>query len=215
MAKMILSMDGLVLKEIELDKERITIGRKSTNDIIIDNPAISGEHASVVTMLNNSFLEDLNSTNGTLVNNQAVKKHVLKDGDIVELGKYRLKYISDTEDLSSSSGFKDFAPGLDPIDLPQSTESRAQPKSWMRILNGASAGRQIEITKNPTTLGKVGLQVATVVWRQEGFFIQHAEGARFPILNGVTLDARSMYPLKDYDVVEVAGVAMEFRVEHS
>ena len=79
MAKLILSMDGLVLKEILLTKERTSIGRKASNDIQIDNLAISGEHAAVVTILNDSFLEDLNSTNGTLVNSQPVKKHFLKN----------------------------------------------------------------------------------------------------------------------------------------
>ena len=96
MAKLILSMDGLVLKEISLEKERITIGRKPHNDIQIDNLAISGEHAAVVTILNDSFLEDLNSTNGTLVNGQPVKKHFLRHNDVVELGKYKLKYLNDT-----------------------------------------------------------------------------------------------------------------------
>lgn len=75
MAKLILSMDGLVLKEIPLNKERLSIGRKPHNDIQIDNLAISGEHAVVVNILNDSFLEDMNSTNGTLVNGQPVKKH--------------------------------------------------------------------------------------------------------------------------------------------
>jgi predicted component of type VI protein secretion system len=93
MAKLILSMDGLVLKEIPLRKERMSIGRKAHNDIQIDNMAISGEHAAVVTILNDSFLEDLNSTNGTLVNGQPVKKHFLKDGDVIELGKYKMKYL--------------------------------------------------------------------------------------------------------------------------
>ena len=93
MAKLILSMDGLVLKEIALTKERMSIGRKPSNDIQIDNLAISGEHAAVVTILNDSFLEDLNSTNGTLVNGQLAKKHFLKNGDVIELGKYKLKYV--------------------------------------------------------------------------------------------------------------------------
>ncbi|HNL20908.1 MAG TPA: FHA domain-containing protein, partial [Rhodocyclaceae bacterium] len=95
MAKLILSMDGLVLKEISLNKERVTIGRKPHNDIQIDNLAISGEHAAIVTILNDSFLEDLNSTNGTLVNGQPVKKHFLRNNDVVELGKYKLKYVSE------------------------------------------------------------------------------------------------------------------------
>ena len=106
MPKLILSMDGLVLKEIELNKERTSIGRKPNNDIQIDNLAISGEHAAVVTILNDSFLEDLNSTNGTLVNGQTVKKHFLKNGDVVELGKYKLKYISEQAASSEPSDYE-------------------------------------------------------------------------------------------------------------
>ena len=95
MAKLILSMDGLVLKEIPLSKERTTIGRKPHNDIQIDNLAVSGEHAVIVTIRADSFLEDLGSTNGTFVNGKPVKKHFLQNNDVVELGKYRLKYISE------------------------------------------------------------------------------------------------------------------------
>jgi len=95
MAKLILSMDGLVLKEIPLSKERTTIGRKPHNDIQIDNLAVSGEHAVIVTILADSFLEDLGSTNGTFVNGKTVKKHFLQGNDVIELGKYKLKYISE------------------------------------------------------------------------------------------------------------------------
>ena len=96
MPRLILSMDGLVLKEMVLEKERTTIGRKPHNDIQIDNLAISGDHAAIVTILNDAFLEDMNSTNGTYVNGQPVKKHVLQDNDVIELGKYRLKFIADS-----------------------------------------------------------------------------------------------------------------------
>ena len=106
MAKLILSMDGLVLKEITLVKERTSIGRKPNNDIQIDNLAISGEHAAVVTILNDSFLEDLNSTNGTLVNGQPVKKHFLKNGDVIEMGKYKLKYITEQAAPSEPSDYE-------------------------------------------------------------------------------------------------------------
>src|SRR5215212_3127828 len=95
MAKLILSMDGLVLKEIPLTKERTTLGRKPHNDIQIDNLAVSGEHAVIVSILNDSFLEDLGSTNGTLVNGNSVKKHFLQNNDVIELGKYKLKFIAE------------------------------------------------------------------------------------------------------------------------
>src|SRR5213079_1422086 len=95
MAKLILSMDGLVLKEIPLTKERTTLGRKPHNDIQIDNLAVSGEHAVIVTILNDSFLEDLGSTNGTVVNVNPIKKHFLQNNDVIELGKYKLKFIGE------------------------------------------------------------------------------------------------------------------------
>src|SRR3990170_1971599 len=106
MAKLILSMDGLILKEYTLAKERTTIGRKPHNDIQIDNLAVSGEHAVVVTILNDSFLEDLGSTNGTLVNGQPVKKHFLQNNDVVELGKYKLKYIHEQTAQAKAADFE-------------------------------------------------------------------------------------------------------------
>src|SRR5260221_14018120 len=106
MAKLILSMDGLVLKEIPLTKERTTIGRKPHNDIQIDNLAVSGEHAVIVTILNDSFLEDLGSTNGTVVNGNAVKKHFLQNNDVIELGKYKLKFVGEAAPAAGAGGEK-------------------------------------------------------------------------------------------------------------
>lgn len=262
MAKMILSMDGLVLKEIPLVKERMTLGRKPHNDIQIDNLAISGEHAAVVTILNDSFLEDLNSTNGTLVNGQPIKKHFLKSGDVVELGKYKLKYIADQP--SQATDPADFektmvlrpnmvrpAPEASSAPAAASTPTPAAPpapvaaaavgsntaptpKSFgdthagglqaqpaaaaapaaqlaaaIQILNGANAGRELELTKTLTTLGKPGVQVAVIAKRPHGFFITHVEGAQFPVINGKPLDAQA-HQLADHDVIEIAGVKMEF-----
>lgn len=96
MAKLILSLDGQVIREITLSKERTTIGRKPHNDVQIDNLAVSGEHCAIMTILNDSFLEDLGSTNGTLVNAQPIKKHFLQHNDVIELGKYKLKYMNES-----------------------------------------------------------------------------------------------------------------------
>jgi hypothetical protein len=127
MAKLILSMDGLVLKEIALTKERTTIGRKPHNDIQIDNLAVSGEHAVIVTILNDSFLEDLGSTNGTLVNGQPVKKHFLQPNDVVELGKYKLKYINEAP--KATAGAADFEKTmiLRPGSMPKAAPPPAAP----------------------------------------------------------------------------------------
>src|SRR5256886_13199776 len=108
MAKLILSMDGLVLKEIPLTKERTTIGRKPHNDIQIDNLAVSGEHAVIVTILNDSFLEDLGSTNGTVVNGNAIKKHFLQNNDVIELGKYKLKFVGEAAPAGAPGEKADF-----------------------------------------------------------------------------------------------------------
>ena len=240
MAKMILSMDGLVLKEIPLDKERLTIGRKPHNDIQIDNLAISGEHAAIVTILNDSFLEDLNSTNGTLVNGQPIKKHFLKNGDVVELGKYKLKFINETPVTAAADFEKTMimrpgaakqavtSPGPDslkphdtttvhaaavaPVPMPPAqppATAPSQPPAVIQLLNGANMGKELELTKSLTTLGKPGVQVAVIAKRPHGYFLTHVEGAQYPIVNGKTLDPQA-YHLQDHDVIEIAGAKMEF-----
>jgi len=218
MAKLILSMDGLVLKEIALAKERMTIGRKPHNDIQIDNLAISGEHSAVVTILNDSFLEDLNSTNGTLVNGQSIKKHFLKNGDVIELGKYKLKYVGEPTTPADAADFEktmvlrpNMAKPALLAEAPAAAPAAAAPAlaGAIQILNGANAGRELDLTKTLTTLGKPGVQVAVISRRPHGYFITHVEGAQFPVVNGQALDAQAR-ALGDHDVIEIAGVKMEF-----
>ena len=230
MAKLILSMDGLVLKEIPLDKERLTIGRKPQNDIQIDNLAISGEHAVIVTILADSFLEDLNSTNGTQVNGQAIKRHFLRNNDIVELGKYKLKYL--VENGPSASG-TDPEPAIKvkaaiptkaaelqlevdpdarkPAATATAAASRSEglPVAAIQLLSGPNAGKQLDLQKTLTTLGKPGVQVAVIAKRPHGYFITHVEGDQFPTLNGRPIDAQAR-ALNDHDVIEIAGTKMEF-----
>ena len=226
MTKLILSMDGLVLKEIALNKERMTIGRRASNDIQIDNLAISGEHAAIVTILNDSFLEDLNSTNGTLVNGQSIKKHFLKNGDVVELGKYKLKYITEQAPSNEAADFEKTmvlrpsalaaaagAPGSTaqpPAAVPPVAGAPVSvPQAAVQVLNGGNAGRELELTKTLTTLGRPGVQVAVIARRPHGYFITHVEGAQYPVINGRAIDAQA-HPLKDHDVIELAGIKMEF-----
>jgi pSer/pThr/pTyr-binding forkhead associated (FHA) protein len=250
MAKLILSMDGLVLKEIPLTKERTTIGRKPHNDIQIDNLAVSGEHAVIVTILNDSFLEDLGSTNGTVVNGSPIKKHFLQNNDVIELGKYKLKFVG--EAAAAASGEKaDFEktmvlrpsqmkaaadqaramagaasthPGTAQAAVAQrSTPSveksipsaapaaakPAQPMGTIQLLSGANAGKELELSKPLTTLGKPGVQVAVLTRRPQGYFITHVEGANRPAVNGQQIGT-APHALKDHDVIELAGVKMEF-----
>jgi pSer/pThr/pTyr-binding forkhead associated (FHA) protein len=203
MAKLIMSLDNAVIREVPLDKERFTIGRKAHNDIQIDNLAVSGEHALIVTILNDSFLEDLGSTNGTLVNGNPVKKHILQTNDIIEIGKYKLKF-GDTQVRATQTTTQSRPPPPAPT-VPKQPEKLAA----VQILTGPSAGKELELTKNLTTLGKPGVQVAVITRRPHGYFITHVEGANFPVINGKALDAQA-HQLNDHDVIELAGVKMEF-----
>jgi len=256
MAKLILSMDGLVLKEINLTKERTTIGRKPHNDIQIDNLAVSGEHAVIVTILQDSFLEDLGSTNGTVVNGQSIKKHFLQNNDIIELGKYKLKYVNETPaGVAKAADFEKtmvLRPGaIKPMPAPAAPApahpapaaaaapaaaktmgdtvggqgpattmppvsakpaGAPQKSAALQLLSGANAGKELDLTKPLTTLGKPGVQVAVITRRPQGFFITHVEGASFPVVNGKPLDAQA-HALNDHDVIELAGVKMEFFIK--
>ncbi len=257
MAKLILSLEGSVIREVPLDKERVTIGRKPQNDVQIENLAVSGEHACIVTILNDSFLEDLGSTNGTLVNGNPIKKHILQNNDVIEIGKYKLKYLGDAPSAGQTP-MEDFektmvmrAPKVAPrafgdtqgVQTHGVSAAAAQPAvavttnpprpapapaaapppppppppkpaadvqlAAIQILTGPGVGKELELTKNLTTLGKPGVQVAVITRRPQGYFITHVEGGNFPVVNGKTLDAQA-HPLNDHDVVELAGVKMEF-----
>jgi pSer/pThr/pTyr-binding forkhead associated (FHA) protein len=248
-AKLILSMDGAVLKEYVLNKERITIGRKAHNDIVIDNLAVSGEHAAVVTILNDSFLEDLDSTNGVMVNGAQVKKHFLQNNDVIEIGKYKLKYLNDQPSQTTAADFErtmvlrgPVAGAKKPAEEATTKASAANveatqastavqgdatgkftaaetaggmppvsgtPVAAVQILTGPNAGKELDLVKNLTTLGKPGLQVAVLTRRPNGYFITHVEGATYPVLNGKQLDEHP-HQLKDHDIIELAGIKMEF-----
>jgi len=221
MPRMVLSLDGVVLREINLSKERTTIGRRSHNDVVIDNLAVSGEHAVVYASGSDIYLEDLGSTNGTTVNGQPIKKHLLQSGDIVEIGKYRLKFLADgatgseTEvDIDTSQPLRRefYGPGPATIQVRQpggGAADGAPPAATIKILSGANAGRELALVKALTTIGRPGHQVAVITRRPTGYFIAHVEGEVFPTVNGTNLGSAA-HPLKDKDIIELAGVKMEF-----
>lgn len=250
MPKMIVSIDGVVIKEVQLTKDRTTLGRRPYNDIVIDNLAVSGEHAAIVTILHDSFLEDLDSTNGLEVNGVPTKKHFLQNNDLIEIGKYKLKYINDqvsqttaadfektmvlrtpprqapAEKTGETGSYAHVQPGAgavektgrfepqqlvaQPAQPVQPAQPAAAPKAAaVQILTGPNAGKELELVKNLTTLGKPGVQVAVLTRRPHGFFITHVEGANHPSVNGEVLSDQP-HQLNDHDVIELAGVKMEF-----
>lgn len=193
MAKITLATDDTVLREMVLIKERITIGRSPCNDIVLDSLAISAEHAVIVTLYNDSFLEDLNSTNGTQVNGQPIKKHFLQDNDVIELAQYTIRYIAETQDGDDHNYSLRRASGIAAI----------------RVLNGANAGKETMLTKALTTIGRPGLQVAVIIQRPHGYYITHMEGNSRPLVNGQSIDVDA-YPITNGDVIDLSGTQMQF-----
>ncbi len=274
MARLILSLDNQVLAEYNMTKERYTVGRLPDNDVRIDNPAVSGHHSLIINILNDSFLEDLNSTNGTYVNGKLIKKHALQHGDVITIGHHQLRFSDqqtndteqdefektmvipagqqnadqlakaeqkaeeaaaavsdaeagvrlDSEEASALAEERESKPldesapeepvshsethaGIDPSSAPN-----ALPLAKLQVLSGAFAGRELELTKALTTLGRPGVQVAAITRRAEGYYIVHVESGTegdYPLVNGQPIGAQAR-KLSDNDVVQLAGVKMGF-----
>ncbi|NIA27428.1 MAG: FHA domain-containing protein [Desulfobulbaceae bacterium] len=280
MARLILSLDNQVLAEYNMTKERYTIGRLPDNDVRIDNPAVSGHHSLIINILNDSFLEDLNSTNGTYVNGKLIKKHALQHGDVITIGHHQLRFADqqinepeqdefektmviptgqqNADQLAKAEKLADKAVAavdgataasdeaaegvkLDPEDaaaLEDESKSRslgetvaeesahratsadidprsipnALPLAKLQVLSGSFAGRELELIKALTTLGRPGVQVAAITRRAEGYFIVHVESGKeddYPLVNGQPIGPQAK-KLTDNDVVQLAGVKMGF-----
>lgn len=217
MPKMIVSIDGVVIKEVQLTKDRTSLGRRPYNDIVIDNLAVSGEHAVLQMSGNEVFVEDLNSTNGTYLNGKAVKKQQLNNGDTVEIGKYKIKYVNE----AASAGFektmiiKAGSAGLVAPAGPAAASAAPAPvdgaatSAAIKVMSGAAAGREVALVKVVTTIGKPGVAVAAITKRPHGFVVAHVEGDNKPTLNGTHIGVEPV-PLKNGDVLELAGTQMQF-----
>ena len=215
MPKMIVSIDGVVIKEVQLTKDRTTLGRRPYNDIVIDNLAVSGEHAVLQLTGNEVYLEDLNSTNGTYVNGKAVKKQLLQNNDTVEIGKYKIKYVNEAAGPSFEKTMiiKAGAPIVAPPAAAQANAAPAADLSSMnaaiKVLSGAAAGREVPLVKVVTTIGKPGVAVAAITKRPHGFVVAHVEGGNKPTLNGAPIGSEPI-TLKNGDLLELAGTQMQF-----
>ncbi len=215
MGKLVVSLDGVVIKEVQVTKDKTTLGRRPYNDIVIDNLAVSGEHAVLQMVGNDVFIEDLNSTNGTYINGKAIKKQLLANNDIVEVGKYKIKYlVEDSADYEKTMILKPGANAPTGFGLPSSFGALSSPASSaqpavIKVLTGAAAGREVSLTKVVTTVGKPGVQVASITKRPSGYVFAHVEGAQRPSVNGAPLTAESV-ALRSGDVIELAGTRMQF-----
>jgi pSer/pThr/pTyr-binding forkhead associated (FHA) protein len=219
MGKLVVSLDGVVIKEVQITKDKTTLGRRPYNDIVIDNLAVSGEHAVLQMVGADVFIEDLNSTNGTYINGKAVKKQLLSHNDTVEIGKYKIKFIvDDGTDYEKTMIMKPgqrppapagHAPGAGFGASGFGSLGASTTPASIRVLNGAAAGREVALTKVVTTVGKPGVQVASITKRPGGYVLAHVEGAAQPSVNGNPVVGETVH-LKNGDVIELAGTQMQF-----
>lgn len=251
MSKLIISdAAGTIMRECQLDRERIRIGRKPENEVQLDDLSVSNEHALVTTIRNDSFIQDLNSMNGVRVNGRLVKHHHLQAGDEISIAAFTLKYVHEpwvmpdsswtapqTEamkqatiravapqsgetlfdlDVRSDLGItRDLADteiqGKSPLDHPTTilAETRPLGAGFVRLVAGPGSGREAQLARPVTTLGKPGIQTAVISRRSGGYFLTYVEGTSYPQVNGVEVGA-TPYPLNDHDILDIAGTRLEF-----
>lgn len=203
MPKMIVSIDGVVIKEVQLTKDRTTLGRRPYNDVVIDNLAVSGEHAVLQMMGADVHIEDLNSTNGTYINGKAVKKQLLRHNDTIEIGKHKIKFLNEQAGAGFEKTMVIRPAATAPADMP------AVGSAAIRVVSGAAAGREVVLVKVVTTIGKPGVAVAAITRRPHGYVVGLVEGQNRPTLNDIPLDTEPQV-LKNGDVLELAGTKMQF-----
>jgi len=230
MGKLIVTDGSGKTQDIPLDKERVTIGRHPDNDISLNDKAVSGHHAVVITILQDSFLEDLDSTNGTQVNSKQIAKHPLSNGDVISIGRNTLKYENEQsaaeDDFEKTMILKpgqfgaafdsqvnkaaEAAPAASSAPAPSGPAKPMLGK--LKVASGPNAGKELELTKALTTIGRPGVQVAAITRRADGYYIVHVggqTGSKRPLVNGKEIDAQA-YKLNNNDMIELAGTQMNF-----
>lgn len=201
MAKVIVTFNGLVQQEQAINKSRITIGRRPSNDLVIDHLTVSGQHAAIDTSSSGSFILDLGSTNGTMVNGQPVKKHLLQNDDVIEIGKYKLRF-----QLEAELG-KGAASPPAPVSVKADTTSSGHAK--VKVLSGSNAGKELVLSKPLTTIGRPGVQVVVLTRQGDEYFIACIEGEKKPTVNGEEVTDKPR-KLNHHDQLDLSGTKMVF-----
>jgi pSer/pThr/pTyr-binding forkhead associated (FHA) protein len=223
MPKLVLSLDGIVVKEILLSKNRSTIGRRPYNDIVIENLAVSGEHAVIQNTGDQMVIKDLGSTNGTYVNGNPIRKQALKYGDQIEIGRYKIEYVSSTgqparnnvpdEPASDDAASNLASAATVPLGLfsaPPTLDGDAIQGPRVRVLDGPSEGKSLALTKVVSTIGKPSVAVASIIRRSNGYDLVHVTGDQATVLNGAPIGEGTITVLKHGDRINVGGALLEF-----
>jgi FHA domain len=201
MPKITITMDGAVIREVEITKTRTALGRRPYNDVVIENLAVSGEHAALHLQGSEVTIEDLNSTNGTFVNGKVVKKQLLRFGDVIEIGKYKVQYDAVEGDQMPVAQARPA--------MPAQVANQPEVSGVVRVLSGPATGRELPLSKVVTTVGKPGVSIAAITRRPHYFSAHYVEGPERPLLNGVVLTPEPV-TLRHGDMIDLAGTRMEF-----
>ena len=202
MPQLIVSVEGVEIKQLRLREGRTTLGRSPENDIVLENMVVSGHHCEFeLRGQAEVYIEDLSSTNGTYVDGKLVKRQRLNDGDVIEIGNFRIQFLQDTE---RPSGFSS-----ETMTMIEGGPSPRTVHAIFQVLNGSSAGLAMPVVKAVTTFGKPGVCVVAVSHRRDGFYVAFLEGANAPTLNGDAIGENPML-LSNHDVLELASTRMLF-----
>jgi pSer/pThr/pTyr-binding forkhead associated (FHA) protein len=224
MAKLVVILNGAMVGNHFIEKGRITIGRRTSSDIHLDDPGVSKEHAVIQTVGNDHIFEDLGSTNGSTINGNRITKHILQNGDVINLGAYQLKYANIKANpemdydrtMMIQPADRQVAAMAPPADAEVSSPSTARsslragfPLGGVRGIKGEFAGQKIELERPLKTFGKIGEQVAVIMRRPPGYFITQVEGNKTARVNGQAIGTE-VRALQDGDVIEVGQEKLEF-----
>lgn len=209
MPKITVMMDGAVVSEVTLTNEKTTLGRRPYNDVVLDNLTVSGEHAVLHMVGGRVTVEDLHSTNGTYLGGKAVKREDLRNGDVLEMGKYRIKFETEPVGQAYDKTML-YKPATATAPLaPAASAPSSELHGSIKVLTGPAAGREMAITKVVTTIGKPGVSVAAITQRRHNFFVHHVEGAERMTINGEIV-GEDPCVLHHGDRIVLAGTEMQF-----
>lgn len=208
MPQLIASVEGVEIKHVYLRKDRTTLGRRPYNDIVLNNPLVSGEHCVFgLHGLADVYVEDLSSTNGTYLNGQMIKsRQQLHDNDAIAIGNFRIQYLAASEE----SGYHETAEmKLDAHAASALSSTSASLQASFKVLSGSSTGLEVPVVKAVSTFGNPSVSVVAVSHRRYGYYVAHLTGPVPPTLNGLAVSGEAV-ALVHGDVLELAGTSMQF-----
>jgi len=223
LSKLTLSFKGTVLRVYPVLKGGMLIGNDPKCKIHIDSLALQPQHARLDTQGDTTVLVDLNTETGTYINNQRIDKQMLKDGDVIRIGKHLLTYQYESVPMP----VEELAQELDTVELDLATEavnttggdsSKVKPEkvshegkrlAWLQIMNGQNLGKTISLNRSMTNLGKPGVATAVITRRNDGYFLSHLEGEKTPLVDDKPIGSH-IYKLNDGDTIQIGNIKMQF-----